>query len=150
MRAISDIVSTIARLIHRDGRLDASTESYRGRPIAVTPIHGIGWSSRVASTIEVPGPFRARLVRFWTYRGQRLGGIARIEQPEHSFDNQWLTFSIRHSGSFDFDTRIADYSVSISPTEPALTEEGWPRFSAGLDEAQGFATIRADQRGALP
>lgn len=78
---------------------------------------GYGWVG-TSNPYHPPEPFVARLQRFFYWRGNRRGGIARVEQPAHPCDGMWAMFATRHIGIFDFDTQIEHYNVAILKTAP--------------------------------
>ena len=57
--------------------LEERTEALVGELLRVGPFYG--WSSAGGSAAPVPEPSRVRLVRLWGWRGERRGGVARVE-----------------------------------------------------------------------
>jgi hypothetical protein len=126
--------------------LSDRTEASLGRMLEVTPVYGMGWwynnePAGKSRPIDVPGPFLVRLAQLFHSRGERRGGIARVETPGHELQHQWLIFSTRHEGSYDFDDHVAYYNLDFTPDEPTDSLDGWPR-SAATSGFQGFGQIR--------
>ena len=107
------------------------------------PVYGWGWTSAGTSIPDVPPPFRARLVRLFTWRGMRYGGVARVEEPKHELHGWWLVFSVRHVASYDFEARAGMHNVTLAPQAPVDTVEGWPQPPAHPRLLAGYAEIRA-------
>lgn len=125
-----------------DFGLDPTAESHVGRLLEVEPVYGYGWSGAHGAFAEVPSPFRARLLRLVTWREKRMGGIVRIE-TNLPLDARWMTFSLRHRGHYDFQDRVAHYTVSLyrGDTVPPHETESPPPGESLV--AQGYARIRA-------
>jgi hypothetical protein len=143
-RAIGVVPLDMSQLI--TSGLSDTTESAVGHLLTFTPEAGWGWIG-TPGPYACPEPFLGRLQRFFFWRGNRRGGVARIEQPNHLCDGMWVLFATRHVGVFDFSTAIEHHNVAILNTAPddpvddgtfwVLTEE-----LPGLIMA-GFAEISA-------
>lgn len=126
-----------------DTGLDESADRHVGGLLSVEPIYGYGWAVPDGPALDVPPPFAARLIRIEHVRGKRTGGVARIEQPGHPFDGQWVSFSLRHVGRFDLATRPGHYNVSVLQGDPPPPSEWREGGAYPVTSAQGFGVVRA-------
>jgi len=97
--------------------LSSSAEAALGQLLFFKTEPGHGWIG--TPNYDPPEPFVARLERFFEWRGNRRGGVARVEQPEHPCDGMWVIFATRHVGIFDFEKLIEHYNVAILSEPPA-------------------------------
>ena len=102
---------------HVVSKFDDSVLKYVGEPLKFETQHGHGWV-RTESWNDVPGPFVARLIRLYEYRGNRRGGVAKVEQPGHRCDGLWVMFATRHVGVFNFTDHPAHCNVALFRAEP--------------------------------
>lgn len=107
---------------------------------------GHGWIG-TPTPYDCPEPFQARLQRFFYWRGNRRGGVARVEQPGHPCDGYWAIFATRHLGTFDFHAQTEHFNVAIlsaAPDDPVDSGTFWVLTEElpGLLMA-GFAEITA-------
>jgi hypothetical protein len=100
-------------------------EKYSGRRVYVKTQAGWGWTrlERDAPRLsykESAGPpsFYNRIERFFYYKGQLRGAIAKVEQPEHLYNGFWTVFYTRHLGLHDFVANLCSYIILIGPDEP--------------------------------
>jgi hypothetical protein len=111
--------------------LENSCEQFKGQLVFVLPTIGYGWSRRLPSTprfqagtgIEPPPPFNARILEFSYFEGGIRGGIAIIEQQDHSLNGEWVGFCVRDGmGALtcNFSTNPADNNIRIGRTKPAI------------------------------
>src|SRR5215467_8290532 len=126
--------------------LRQTCESFLGKQVDVRPFYGWGWHRRdpnlPALTYDEaagPPPFRAEVLAFFSEGPEVRGGSAIVRDPGHSLDGQFIVFSTRHVGTFDFGDPNVAYNVAIGPI---LSAGPLPRIegSVGLD---GWAKIAA-------
>ena len=121
-----------------------------GKLLIFKTYYGHGWIG-TTNLYHPPEPFVARLLRFFYWRKNRRGGVARVEQSGHPCDGMWAMFATRHIGIFDFDTQIEHYNVAIlktAPDDPADNGTFWVLTEKlpGLVMA-GFAEIMTASEG---
>jgi hypothetical protein len=126
--------------------LTGRCRSYLGQQVVIRPFYGWGWHRHDPDlpplTYEEkagPAPFRAVVTAFFKERGEIRGGTGIIRDSGHSLDGQFVVFSTRHVGTFEFTAADVAYSISIGralgPGEP-------PRID-GPPELDGWANITA-------
>ena len=89
--------------------LEDACARYVGRVLSVQPQNGHGWfhQGEEASTERrrVPPPFHVRVVRVYTYLGERRGVLGRVVEPGFKYDGFWLVSVTRHKGTWNFTDR---------------------------------------------
>jgi hypothetical protein len=133
---------------HVVSTLDDAVACHIGRLIDFRTLPGWGWIGTPPEE-PVPPPFSAHLLRFFEWRGNRRGGIAKVEEKGHVCDGLWVLFATRHVGVFDFTERITHYNVAlleVEPSDPVDNGTFWVIDASpmGLRFA-GFATVVAAQ-----
>jgi hypothetical protein len=129
--------------------LDSSTDAFVGRLLFVAPVFGSGWdviamdAAHARATFVVPPPFHVRLERIWTEQGERRGGVARIMENGHPYDDYYVVFSIRHEGMWNFSSRMGMHTITIGPEAPTHGALGRPVLDRGAPRLSGCAEIRA-------
>lgn len=93
-----------------------------GKLLTFKTEYGYGWFG-TSRADEYPDPFQARLLRFFEWRGNRRGGIAKVEQSGHACDGMWVLFATRHVGIFNFTDCIEHYNVALLTREPEEPED---------------------------
>lgn len=133
--------------------LDAECDAYAGRMLIVEPHYGYGWTHQTGSPLPagaVPDPFQARVVRVYSYQGERRGIVARVTQPGFAYDGYWLVSMTRHIGTWNFTDRPAHYNLLLCPEEPSQGPDAdasqpggqWPAWDLrGQPVASGFGRI---------
>ena len=121
--------------------LDDSAEEDLGELLYLTTDYGWGWSRKGVGTLDVPSNFEMRLERLWWFDGERRGGVGRIEHENHSLDGNWVVFSTRVVGTFNFRNLVGNYNVTVGFDCPKDSEGGWPIFKRYLND-DGFGTIQ--------
>lgn len=115
-----------------DNGLVQGSERYIGQLLLVRPIYGWGWgesymegTKKKERSIDVPSPFHVRVERLWSFQDVRRGVVARVEEPNCSFNGYWVTLSTRHEGSYRFD-EVNHYNITLDADEPKDGKDGWP------------------------
>jgi hypothetical protein len=129
--------------------LAESTKEFIGQLLHVDPHYGYGWarvgeglSVVVEEKFESVRPFNIRLLKLFSFDGELRGGVARVEEPGHKYDNNYVVFSTRHEGTFDFEKSIGHYDISTGSVEPF---GDWPLFPRDSPGVIGFAEIRGSK-----
>lgn len=133
--------------------LEESCEDYVGRTLIVEPHSGYGWRHPNGGPFGehgVPTPFHTRIERVYSYKGERRGVLARVNEAGFVYDGYWLVSMNRHLGEWNFTDRPAHYNLLICPEEPVEgKEEDSPEFGElwpvwhlrGQPQASGFGRI---------
>ncbi len=100
--------------------LDAACDEYVGCELVVEPHYGYGWFHQGTPLRDpaVPPPFHIRVVRVYSYQGERRGVLARVAEPGAGYDGFWMVGMTRHLGIWNFTDRPAAYNLLLCPEEP--------------------------------
>ena len=143
--------------------LDQSCTKYTGHLLTVEVHYGWGWqgrmskaSSKVYEPMEEPSNFHLRVNYFFPWQNVLRGGVGRIEEEGHIYDNFWIVFYTRPLGKYDFTDNITTYSMQIGPDEPWMLpppenpelDEPWPCWEfSGVPKLLGFGVVTTDAEG---
>lgn len=119
--------------------LESVVEGHLGSILEVRCQYGWGWSKKGAGTVEVPPPFQMKLNELWAQGEDIRGGIGEIV-GSHPYSGKTVIFSTRHVGTFNFDTKIATYNISIGDSVRGYSERGWPLLRNRIND-DGFGEI---------
>jgi hypothetical protein len=138
-----------------DGRIEGfnrDVEDSIGDLVQVIPHYGHGWvrldRDEPRTAPEPPASFKVRFLRFTTFssRGQRRGGIGRVEHPGHELDGYWVAFVPQWVGSWNFTDNVGPCNIAIGPEEPTQTDDVWKAIQHGEPRLAGFCEIRVPSR----
>lgn len=132
--------------------LDEVVQKYLGQHLHVHPIYGWGWDKvlRTASSdsgfksteAKVPNDFHMRLKSLFSFRGEWIGGVGRIEHRGHKLDGWWVIFQPGLMERCDFVERVPNCNLIIGPDEPKPAQDGMPGFASEPQFITGFGRIR--------
>jgi hypothetical protein len=135
--------------------LQESCRSFEGKLVLVRPHYGYGWcrlnhNEPRLTYKEASGPseFNLRVQSFIEVEGELQGATGVVEQPGHQCNGWYVTFSLRHQGSYDFKANPPHCNISVGPEFEGGTE---PTVK-GMGALAGFAVISAasDAQPSLP
>jgi hypothetical protein len=121
-----------------------------GLEVLVEPIYGYGWNQQIPDAsgwypdVETPPPFRMKIDRFFEIGGEIKGGLGTVCERAHELDSLRVSFSTRHTGEWDFASRIGHYNLAVGSAERE-TKDGW-LLAVGLPALIGFGMIRSSNR----
>ena len=109
--------------------LDESTLDSVGDLLVIKTNYGYGWSKKDSDDLDPIANFHLRLMYLWADSGKLRGGVGKIEEAGHEADGQWVIFSTRHVGHYNFTTKLSQYNLSIGREVPVKNDNGWPLVS---------------------
>jgi hypothetical protein len=102
-----------------------SVEKYINSEVEVIPIPGWGWG-KGTEPYETPEPFLIKILSFYNEGNDiRRGGKGIITSPGHPLYKSEIDFSTRHTGSYDFEKQIGNYTISIKKNNDPETIYGY-------------------------
>lgn len=121
--------------------LDSSILTYVGAALRVVPAEGWGWS-----TGTVPQAFEIQVLRFFEHRSEIQGGVGSVTSLRHRFHGQYVIFSPRHVGIYNFTDKLDwGYNLIICKNDPVGHERCWPQpdvIALGVS-AVGYGEVTA-------
>lgn len=135
--------------------LSEGSRNFEGKLLAVKPHYGYGWcrlnrSEPRLTYKEASGPseFNPRVLSFIEVAGELIGAAGVVEQPEHPCNGWYVVFSLRHQGSYDFESNPPHCNISLG----VEFEDGSQPRVKGVGALGGFAVVGAvnDAQPSLP
>jgi hypothetical protein len=117
--------------------LDNSVLAYVGCLLRIKPVEAWGWS-----TGDIPQPFEMRVLRFYNEQRELCGGVGRVTTRNSRFSEEYVIFSPRHVGRYNFtDQPDWGYNIIICANDPFGHENRWPLPDALGLRAVGYGEV---------